>query len=50
MQGDSGGPLMVNEILYGVVSWGYRCAQPKYPGVYAKISNVRQWIKTNSNI
>lgn len=48
-QGDSGGPLFDankgTETLVGVVSWGYGCADPSYPGVYAKISNKWNWIK-----
>jgi trypsin len=30
--------------LIGVVSFGMDCADPVFPGVYARISSVRQWI------
>ncbi|KAL5278364.1 hypothetical protein ACFFRR_003159 [Megaselia abdita] len=46
-QGDSGGPLVQDNILIGVVSWGVECGDPKYPGVYSKLSfaGIRKWIK-----
>ncbi|XP_043583741.1 trypsin-2-like [Bombus pyrosoma] len=49
-QGDSGGPLTADGILYGLVSWGYGCAKPQYPGVYTNVANLRSWIKTHSGV
>jgi len=48
-QGDSGGPAIKNDangrpILVGVVSWGTGCADPLYPGVYAKVSALNLFI------
>lgn len=48
-QGDSGGPLVVSDggelVQTGVVSWGYSCASPDYPGVYARVSEFVPWIQ-----
>jgi secreted trypsin-like serine protease len=47
-QGDSGGPIfkMVNDqpVLTGVVSWGFGCAQPNAPGVYARVEHYLNFI------
>ncbi|GIX80962.1 proclotting enzyme [Caerostris extrusa] len=52
-QGDSGGPLMaVNDDnrweVIGIVSWGRRCGDPTYPGVYTRITSYLDWITENT--
>ncbi|KAJ8954641.1 hypothetical protein NQ314_007040 [Rhamnusium bicolor] len=49
-QGDSGGPFVVKGTLYGLVSWGFNCAQPGYPGVYTNISTLRDYIRANTGV
>ncbi|GCB78662.1 hypothetical protein scyTo_0020132 [Scyliorhinus torazame] len=46
--GDSGGPLVCQEggawSLVGIVSWGSGNCSPRNPGVYARVSEFRNWI------
>ncbi|KAL6435780.1 hypothetical protein ACFW04_005576 [Cataglyphis niger] len=49
-QGDSGGPLVYNSVQIGIVSWGAQCASAGYPGVYTRISAVRNWITKRANV
>jgi serine protease len=51
-QGDSGGPIFAKinnaKIQVGLVSWGIGCARANAPGVYTKIANYGEWLKTTS--
>ena len=46
-QGDSGGPIIdtATGVQIGVVSWGFGCADPNFPGVYARVSDQINWIQ-----
>ena len=48
-KGDSGGPLMCQQgnkwYLAGLTSFGFDCAAKGYPGVYANVANLYNWIE-----
>jgi len=47
-QGDSGGPLFTCAskqcTQIGIVSWGISCAHEQYPGVYSRVTALKEWI------
>ena len=49
LQGDSGGPLVhlfgLNRMeQVGIVSWGIGCGKEDFPGVYTRVTEIRDWI------
>ncbi|XP_013776767.1 clotting factor B-like isoform X2 [Limulus polyphemus] len=52
-QRDSGGPLVVSGnggyAVVGIVSFGYMCGEPGFPGVYTRVSHFLPWIEKTLN-
>ncbi|XP_076458361.1 serine protease hepsin-like [Babylonia areolata] len=49
--GDSGSPLISKSddgrwYVNGIASWGYGCAEPRWPGVYTNVTDYLPWIHT----
>ncbi|XP_061635977.1 transmembrane protease serine 9 [Phyllopteryx taeniolatus] len=49
--GDSGGPLTCREgtgqwFVAGVTSWGHGCGRAGFPGIYTRVTSVRNWISS----
>merc|ERR1719225_2066230 len=53
-QGDSGGPLVCEKggfwYVEGATSWGYGCANPLYPGVWARVAYNIEWVSQESGV
>lgn len=55
-RGDEGSPLVCGSdasgmnILQGIVSWAEGCGDSRYPGVYSRVSSVRQWIQNVTGV
>eukprot|EP00544_Gedaniella_sp_CCMP2646_P007942 CAMPEP_0202483296 /NCGR_PEP_ID=MMETSP1361-20130828/2567_1 /ASSEMBLY_ACC=CAM_ASM_000849 /TAXON_ID=210615 /ORGANISM="Staurosira complex sp., Strain CCMP2646" /LENGTH=572 /DNA_ID=CAMNT_0049111489 /DNA_START=383 /DNA_END=2098 /DNA_ORIENTATION=- len=53
--GDSGGPIVIRgnydsaetDLQVGITSYGFGCANPELPGIYARTSYVADWIVQN---
>ncbi len=49
--GDSGGPLVIRGaggqwVQVGITSWGEGAGEAKKPGVYTRVSKMRQWVQS----
>ncbi|KAK2886086.1 hypothetical protein Q8A67_016923 [Cirrhinus molitorella] len=51
--GDSGGPLVCKDAsglsyVWGIASWGNKCSEPNYPGIYTKVAHYFDWIRRHT--
>lgn len=42
--GDSGGPMILDGQQVGIISFGFGCGDPRFPGVYTSVPKLRSWI------
>ncbi|KAH8324038.1 hypothetical protein KR074_008619 [Drosophila pseudoananassae] len=48
-EGDSGGPLICDGKVYGIVSFGTGCGEPRFPGIYTDVYSYLGWIMNDFN-
>merc|ERR1712061_580623 len=53
--GDSGGPILSSELgknnqwsVIGITSFGVKCGDSRFPGVYTRVDQYLDWIRRNT--
>ncbi|KZS03410.1 putative Trypsin-7 [Daphnia magna] len=49
-QGDSGGPMLVEGVQIGITNFGEGCADPRFAGVYTRVTRYINWITISYTI